>query len=345
MDYVILEQKDGYVLVKSSEREDFYRFGTWVQFAHRNDPPDCQQGTLAQVQSELTRWRDQMDEKHPERKEIGRIFLEVLERKGEKQMDVCEEKVTALLETMEEKKNYRVYEHDSLSEGKRLSMDHDVSCEGMDLSELAALDKDALEEMSRISGAMEQKTLRELQGAFQKWERQAAVTQAIHRAQEYQKTPEILHTENQWRKNPRNSDMEEISNRVYKMYDRVYEDTAWSYEKKQLVPVAWEVTWGVFVQSPKRPGYASGVKIAGQENKKFTEETAAMKYLEGRKKAYAHLFTEISPPVPEEYADMFRVNGMLLPGYRIEGADATAKQEEQAAQEPQMEWSRRRRGR
>lgn len=46
-----------------------------------------------------------------------------------------------------------------------------------------------------------------------------------------------------------------------------------------------------------------------------------MKYLEGRKKAYSHLFTEISPPVPEQYKDHFTVHGALLPGYTVEGQE------------------------
>ena len=45
------------------------------------------------------------------------------------------------------------------------------------------------------------------------------------------------------------------------------------------------------------------------------------KYLDGRIKAYSHLFTEISPPVPKEYADGFRVNNQILPGYTIEGEE------------------------
>lgn len=46
-----------------------------------------------------------------------------------------------------------------------------------------------------------------------------------------------------------------------------------------------------------------------------------MKYIEGRKKAYAHLFTEISPPIPQEHAEHFKVNDVLLPGYTIEGQE------------------------
>ena len=45
------------------------------------------------------------------------------------------------------------------------------------------------------------------------------------------------------------------------------------------------------------------------------------KYLNGRIKAYDRLFTEISPPIPQEYADYFKVNGMLMPDYTIEGEE------------------------
>ena len=42
------------------------------------------------------------------------------------------------------------------------------------------------------------------------------------------------------------------------------------------------------------------------------------RYLQGRIKAYAHLFTEISPPIPAEEKRRFCVNGVLLPGYTVE---------------------------
>ena len=45
------------------------------------------------------------------------------------------------------------------------------------------------------------------------------------------------------------------------------------------------------------------------------------KYLNGRIKAYEKLFTEISPAIPPEYAEQFRVNGQLLPGYTVEGEE------------------------
>ena len=42
------------------------------------------------------------------------------------------------------------------------------------------------------------------------------------------------------------------------------------------------------------PEAGYGAKIAGQNQKRYTDKNAAIKYLDGRKKAYSHLFTEIS---------------------------------------------------
>ena len=68
-------------------------------------------------------------------------------------------------------------------------------------------------------------------------------------------------------------------------------------------------------------GDASKQKIAGQERKVFASREALDKYLHGRIKAYQHLFTEIFPPVPPEYAECFKVNGCLLPDYVVEGQE------------------------
>lgn len=72
-------------------------------------------------------------------------------------------------------------------------------------------------------------------------------------------------------------------------------------------------------------------KIAGQDRKVFTDKAAMEKYLNGRIKAYDRLFTEISPPIPQEYADYFKVNGMLMPDYTIEGEEPPQQQQQAAA--------------
>ena len=63
------------------------------------------------------------------------------------------------------------------------------------------------------------------------------------------------------------------------------------------------------------------MKIAGQDRKVFADRAAMEKYLAGRQKAYANLFTEVSPQIPKQYAECFKVNGVLLPGYTIEGEE------------------------
>lgn len=75
--------------------------------------------------------------------------------------------------------------------------------------------------------------------AAKQWEQQAAATQMINRALEYLRTPEVKHTANMWQPHPNNNDLEEISNRVYKMSCRIREDTKYDTETKQSVPVAW----------------------------------------------------------------------------------------------------------
>ena len=129
---------------------------------------------------------------------------------------------------------------------------------------------------------------------------------------------EVKHTANEWRKTDDWKNDEEISNRVYRMTGGIWEDTKYDRETKQSVPVAWYVTWDVYVNSPKQ-GY--GEKIAGQNQKRYTARVAAEKYLEGRKKAYSHLFTEISPQIPKQYEHHFTVYGALLPGYTVEGQE------------------------
>lgn len=187
---------------------------------------------------------------------------------------------------------------------------------------------DSLEAMRQGSIDGEQKAYEIVVAAAKQWEQQAAATQTINRALEYLRTPEIEHTGNQWKDTDNWRADQKISNRVYQMTCSIWEDTKYDRETKQSVPIAWYVTWEVRIHSPKQ-GY--GAKIAGQNQKRYTDKNAAIKYLDGRKKAYSHLFTEISPPIPKEYEHHFMVHGTLLPGYTVEGLEQ-AKTEHAAAE-------------
>lgn len=220
---------------------------------------------------------------------------------------------------MEENKDYRAYRYgDHLEPGSELKITHSIFCEDVDISSLITMGAENLEAMRQGSIDGEQKAYEIVVAAAKQWEKQAAATQMIGRALEYLRTPEVEHTGNEWRKTGNWRDDEEISNRVYRMTCGIWEDTKYDRETKQSVPVAWYVTWDVYVNSPKE-GY--GEKIAGQNQKRYTDKAAALKYLDGRKKAYSHLFTEISPEIPKKYERHFTVHGALLPGYTAEGQE------------------------
>ena len=192
----------------------------------------------------------------------------------------------------------------------------------------AALDGRPIGEVFRWANDDSDRTPVGILARFPEWEQQAAATQTINRALEYLRTPEIEHTGNQWKDTDNWRADQKISNRVYQMTCSIWEDTKYNRETKQSVPIAWYVTWEVRIHSPKQ-GY--GAKIAGQNQKRYTDKNAAIKYLDGRKKAYSHLFTEISPPIPKGYEHHFMVHGTLLPGYTVEGLEQ-AKTEHAAAE-------------
>lgn len=230
---------------------------------------------------------------------------------------------------MEENRDYHAYRYgDHLTPGSELKIEHSVVCENVDISTLITMGTDSLEAMRQGSIDGEQKAYEIVVAAAKQWEQQAAATQTINRALEYLRTPEIEHTGNQWKDTDNWRADQKISNRVYQMTCSIWEDTKYDRETKQSVPIAWYVTWEVRIHSPKQ-GY--GAKIAGQNQKRYTDKNAAIKYLDGRKKAYSHLFTEISPPIPKEYEHHFMVHGTLLPGYTVEGLEQ-AKTEHAAAE-------------
>ena len=144
---------------------------------------------------------------------------------------------------------------------------------------------------------------------------------------EYVRTPHVQHTANEWQTTEHNRHIR--SNRVYQMNYYIYENTRYDKEAQKSIPYSWTLTWSVRTNSPSR----TQAKIAGQDRKVFTDKAAMEKYLNGRIKAYDRLFTEISPPIPQEYADYFKVNGMLMPDYTIEGEEPP--QQQQAAAIPE----------
>jgi len=222
----------------------------------------------------------------------------------------------------ENDKIYSIRDCDTrLTPGQELKIEHSLSFlkTPPELAHLISLPAEAIQAMRDGSVAAEQKVFDDLKEAAKAWETYAAQTQQLDMVLEYHKTPEAQHTANEWAKDDYNN--HSISNKVYQMSYNVYEETKYDRDTKTSEPVAWHVTWGVYSNHPNKHYSRSGVKITGQNRKRFTNKADMEKYLNGRIKAYSHLFTEISPPIPKEYEQLFQVNGQLLPGYSVEGDD------------------------
>lgn len=126
------------------------------------------------------------------------------------------------------------------------------------------------------------------------------------------------HTNNQWITANDINMRSEISNATYKMTVDLYEDTKYNHQTKKFEPVAWYVTWWVATNSPLSD---LNKQIDGQMRKRFTEKDKALKYIEGRKKTYVKYFIEEYPAIHKNYANCFKINGILLPNYRIESEE------------------------
>ena len=223
---------------------------------------------------------------------------------------------------------YSSYDHDKLETAETMRIERRIYFEAKDgdIAPYASLPIAQLHAMREESAAAEQAIFNDLSSRAAAWEEQAGKTLLLDKALEYVRTPHVQHTSNEWQKGE--YDRYTRSNRVYQMNYHIYENTRYDREKQQSVPYSYSLTWGVYTNSPNRNGQA---KIAGQDRKVFSDKAAMEKYLNGRIKAYDRLFTEISPPIPQEYAEHFKVNGMLLPGYTIEGEEPPQQQPQTAA--------------
>ena len=215
---------------------------------------------------------------------------------------------------------------DTLTTGETLKMVHTLWFSEYNASPFMALLTDKptseLQEMLKSSEAAEKSIFDRLKAAVSEWEAQAAQTLLLEKVLEYVRTPEVSHTSNEWKQIQ--GGVWEISNLVYQM-------------RYQFVPVpqskAVRVTWGLVYNTPQQPGnprYANSWGdsrfIARQDKKPYDSAEAAQRYIQGRFNLYAHLFTELSPPVPNDCKRMFMVNGHLLPGYTLAPPERTKEQ-------------------
>ena len=227
---------------------------------------------------------------------------------------------------MREYENYESYDYDRLTEGSNIQIDHTIYVTETDMSDLISKPISEIRAMREESITKEKTAFEKVRQTAQDWEKQTAVTRQFDRAIEYLKVPEVSHTSNKWVKAKDEFDYNRISNKVYKMSYRIYERSSYRTDAKK-----YDVRWDIYTN---RPQSQNSYKVAGQERVCNTREEAE-KYIQGRIKAYSHLFTEISPPIPKEYEKSFMVHGQLLPGYTTETMQK-AKETEKTAENPSV---------
>ena len=225
--------------------------------------------------------------------------------------------------------SYSSYDHDDLEPASTMRIERRIYFESgkADLSEMVKLPLAELLSLRAESAAAEQEVFDRLKEQAAAWEEQAGRTLFLDKALEYARTLPVTHTANQWEAPDEYRHIR--SNMVYQMDYSISENTRYDSAAPKSVPYSWTLRWSLRTNAPG--GYRQE-KIAGQDRKVFASREELDKYLNGRIKAHEHYFTEISPAIPKEYADYFKVNGCLLPGYTIEGEEP-AKAAELPAQE------------
>ena len=214
--------------------------------------------------------------------------------------------------------SYSSYDHDDLEPASTMRIERRIYFESgkADLSEMVKLPLAELLSLRAESAAAEQEVFDRLKEQAAAWEEQAGRTLFLDKALEYARTLPVTHTANQWEAPDEYRHIR--SNMVYQMDYSISENTRYDSAAQKSVPYSWTLRWGLYTNAPHGNPME---KIAGQERKVFSSREELDKYLNGRIKAHEHYFTEISPVIPKEYADYFKVNGCLLPGYTIEGEE------------------------
>ena len=229
--------------------------------------------------------------------------------------------------------SYSSYDHDDLELASTMRIERRIYFESgkADLSEMVKLPLAELLSLRAESAAAEQEVFDRLKAQAATWEEQAGRTLFLDKALEYARTLPVTHTANQWEAPDEYRHIR--SNMVYQMDYSISENTRYDSTAKKSVPYSWTLRWGLYTNAPHGN---QREKIAGQDRKVFANREELDRYLNGRIKAHDHYFTEISPAIPKEYADCFKVNGCLLPGYTIEGEEpaktAELPTQEEAAQ-------------
>ena len=213
---------------------------------------------------------------------------------------------------------YDAYDSDTLHPGYNMKIERTVyrlDNAPEEIEPYLHISEKDLTRMRDESIAAEKLVFEKLREAAKEWEVQSATTCLLTQVLKYLNTHVAEHTSNEWVE--LGNGWHQRSNTVYSMRYHIEAYTRYDRDTGENIPEYYRISWSVFLNTPK--GRSTTV-IAGQSNKRFTDRDKMDKYLAGRIKAYDRLFTDINPFIPAKYANYFKVNGLLLPGYTIQTA-------------------------
>lgn len=153
------------------------------------------------------------------------------------------------------------------------------------------------------------------------WQKVAEKVKILQLAQKYEedckKVEDLETTHNEWKESKDyRTTRYDISNKSYKMFISVYEDSY--YQNGKDIPCRWQVNYWVQTNSITNESARTGEIIASVDRKVFTDKDKAYSYIEGRKKFFSKYFKEEYQPLRKEDVVFFESCGRLIKGYSIE---------------------------
>lgn len=199
--------------------------------------------------------------------------------------------------------------------GSRVKLEHTLYLNEFDIFDLIQKSPEEVRALYDQSFKKEENMYEILQSGMKVWENDAKETRRLQLALNYLEIAPVEHTGNQWVEDEKG--VRTISNAVYKMTCSITENTKWNLWSSNALNKRWHVEWHILLNTPKPYHH---IVIAGKE-RRYSERHDAESYLNGRIRAFAKYFQELSPSVPKDYEYAFTESGRLLPGYHVEGEE------------------------
>lgn len=201
-----------------------------------------------------------------------------------------------------------VYNHDKpLNNGTMEIVRYIVGKADKDLSTLSLQE---LEKMLEQAKQDEKQAYEKLQSEADQWSEHGGKVKELEATINYLSLKPIDHTSN---KIVDTDSSVKISNAVYNMLFQWHKKDKWNSKEQVYEFIEYRLTWYLFIGC----NHKNHELIASQREKVFKTMEDMKKYIYGRIKYYSSNFEEIYPIIPKQYENLFTVEGLLLPNYKV----------------------------